>query len=59
MNSNLNKAIRKGYWLQNKFLKTRSSESQKGYNKQRKFCLIPVKKLKREHCSKLDIKKDD
>ena len=42
--------------LRNKFLKTRSSNSQKAYNKQRNFYLCIVKKVKRECNSKLDIK---
>ena len=32
------------------------SEPQKAYNKQRNFCLILVKKVKREYYSKLDIR---
>ena len=43
-------------WLRNKFLKTRSSNSQKAYNKQQNFHLRLVKKVKRECYSKLDIK---
>ena len=45
MSSILNKAIMKRSRLRNKFLRTRSSESQKAYNNQRNFCLSLVKKV--------------
>ena len=56
MNSFLNKAIIKRSGLRNKFLKNRSSESQKAYSKQRNFCLSLVKKVIRVYYSKLDVK---
>ena len=56
MNFILNKAIMKSSRLRNKFLKTRSGESRKAYNKQRNFCLSLVKKVKRECYSKHNIK---
>ena len=43
-------------WLRNKFLKTRSSESQKAYNKQQNFCLSLVIKVKREHFIQVELK---
>ena len=51
----LNKAIMKRSRLRNKFRKTKLSESQKTYNKQRNFCFDLVKKVKREYYRKLDI----
>lgn len=53
MNSILKNIITKRSRLRNKLLKTRSSGSQKAYNKQRNFYLILIKKVKREYYCKL------
>ena len=40
--------------LKNKFLKTRSNEDKKVYNTQRNYCLVLVRKAKKDYYNNLD-----
>ena len=43
--------------LRNTFLKERSLESKKAYNKQRNICVKMVKKAKKKHCQNISLSK--
>ena len=57
MNKELKKAIMVRSKLRNKFLKSRSEEDRKAYNKQRNMCVRLLKKTKRSYFSILNTKR--
>ena len=57
MNKELKKAIMVMSKLRNKFLKSRSEEDKKAYNKQRHVCVKLLKKPKRSYFSNLNTKR--
>ena len=56
MNKSLSKAMMERSRLRNKFLRERTEESKKNYNKQRNYCVSLTRKTKKEYFSNLNEK---
>ena len=56
MNKNISKAIMDRTRLRHKFLRSRSIEDRKAYNKQRNYCVSLIQKIKKDHYNNLDYK---
>ena len=57
MNKDIFKAIMHRTSLRHKFLKSRSTEDRKAYNKQRNYCVSLIRKIKKDYYNNLDYKK--
>ena len=57
MNKQLNKSVMDRNRLRNKYLRNKSEETKKAYNKQRNYVVSLLRKSKREYYNSLDIKK--
>ena len=57
MNKDISKAIVHRTSLRHKFLKSRSIEDRKAYNKQRNYCVSLIRKIKKDYYNNLDYKK--
>ena len=57
MNKILSKELMKRTRLRNKFLKDRNKENKSRYSKQRNYSVSLIRKMKKDYCSNLDIKK--
>ena len=57
MNEDISEAIIDGTIIRHKFLKSRSIEDRKAYNKQRNYCASLIRKIKKDYYNNLDYKK--
>ena len=57
MNEDISEAIIDGTIIRHKFLKSRSIEDRKAYNKQRNYCVSLIRKIKKDYYNNLDYKK--
>ena len=57
MNKTLKKAIMKRSRLRNTFLKNRTEENKRNYNKERNFCVNLLRKEKKNFFEKIDVNK--
>ena len=57
MNKDIFKAIMHRTSLRHKFLKSRSTEDRKAYNKQRNYCVSLIREIKKDYYKNLDYKK--
>ena len=57
MNKDISKAIMDRTRLRHKFLRSRSIEDRKAYNKQRNYCVSLIRKIKKDYYNNLDYKK--
>ena len=57
MNKDISKAIMDHTSLRHKFLRSRSIEDRKAYNKQRNYCVSLIQKIKKDYYNNLDYKK--
>ena len=57
MNKDISKAIMDCLRLRRRFLRSRSIEDRKAYNKQRTYCVSLIRKIKKDYYSNLDYKK--
>ena len=57
MNKDISKAIMDRTRLRHKFLRSRSIEDRKAYNKQRNYCVSLIRKIKKDCYNNLDYKK--
>ena len=57
MNEDISKAIMDRTRLRHKFLRSRSIEDRKAYNRQRNYCVSLIRKLKKDYHNNLDYKK--
>ena len=57
MNKDIFKAIMHRTSLRHKFLKSRSTEDRKAYNKQRNYCVSLIREIKKDYYNNLDYKK--
>ena len=57
MIKDISKAIMDFTRLRHKFLRSRSIEDRKAYNKQRNYCVSLIQKIKKDYYNNLDYKK--
>ena len=57
MNKDISEAIMDCTRLRHNFLRSRSIEDRKTYNKLRNYCVAPIRKIKKDSYNNLDYKK--
>ena len=57
MNKEISKAIMNRTRLRNRFLRTRCIRDKEAYNKQRNYCVSPIRKTKQQYYNNLDHRK--